>query len=357
MNKTQVAIAMSGGVDSTACALLLKDQYHISGFLMDIGQPGFSEQSNRVVEISDALGIDLTIIDLKKEFDALVLDYFLTSYAAGKTPNPCIRCNQVIKLGLFMDRVLSRGFDFMATGHYARCESANGVMSLFKGIDPQKDQSYFLARLTQKQLSRVLFPLGNQVKEDTYQFVEEQGLTGFRGQESQDICFLKDTKVRSFLSSRLKEAMQDGPIVSIDGTEIGTHKGLYNYTIGQRRGLGLPDHAPWYVCGLDPEHNRLIVGRDQDLFSNHLQAISANWLVHDLPVKNQRVLAKIRYTHKGSEALISSIDDESFELVFTEPQRAVTPGQFVVLYQDDKVIGSGEISLSKKMGSPQLSPV
>jgi tRNA-specific 2-thiouridylase len=337
---------MSGGVDSTASALLLREHYQVCAYLMDIGQPGFAEQQQRVRQLAKRIDIELRVVDLKKQFSKRVLDSFVQSYASGRTPNPCMLCNREIKLGLFMDHVLASGARYFATGHYARRETIDGEPALLKGLDPNKDQSYFLARLSTRQLSTVLFPLGRMHKQDTYRLVEERGFTDFRGLESQDICFLQDTSVSDFLAGRLDgdtTFSAHGPIVSVDGEELGQHRGLYRYTVGQRRGLGLPDQAPWYVVGLDPSNNRLIVGRDQDLYARKLHAFSANWLVSP-PPPGTAVQARIRSTHRGSSAIVVCQEDDRFELEFSNDQRAVTPGQYVVLYQNDRVIGSGEIS-------------
>lgn len=334
---------MSGGVDSTASALLLKEHHTVHGFLMDIGQPGFENQANQVEAIAGRIGVELTIVDLKDEFDHLVLNYFSDSYREGKTPNPCMVCNQKIKCGLFLEHVLSTGMDFMATGHYVRRQEVNAEPGLFTGVDPNKDQSYFLARLTADQLTRMLFPLGSMRKEQTYEFMEEQGFDDFRGKESQDICFLKGTTVAEFLDVRQDDRTEPGPIVTIDGEHLGTHQGLHRYTIGQRRGLRLPDQSPWYVCALDHSENRVVVGKNDDLFTDRLKAIEPNWLVARLPRVGDRFRVKIRYTHRGSEATLTVLGEDSIELQFDQPQRAVAPGQFVVLYHEDRVIGSAEI--------------
>jgi tRNA-specific 2-thiouridylase len=335
----EIGLAMSGGVDSTASALLLSREYHVRGFLMDIGQPGFGDQAEQVLDIAARIGIELTIVDLKERFDALVLRYFTAAYLGGRTPNPCMVCNREIKCGLFLDQVLETGVGAMATGHYARCQTKDGVAGLYRGVDPGKDQSYFLARLKAAQLARMCFPLGSMHKEDTYRLVEAHGFTRFRGKESQDICFLKNTSVGDFLARRVDDSRAEGAIVSLDGSELGRHRGLHRYTVGQRRGLGLPDHSPWYVCRLDAASNRVIVGRDGDLYSRELQARQPNWLVPEPPERGRRFQVKIRSTHRGAWATVTGTDDHFVSLAFDDPQRGICPGQFAVLYDGDRVAG------------------
>ena len=335
---------MSGGVDSTASALLLSRDYRVRGFLMDIGQPGFGDQEKQVQDIAARIGIELTIVDLRERFEALVLSYFTAAYRGGRTPNPCMVCNREIKCGLFLDQVLETGVGAMATGHYARCLTVQGAAGLYKGVDPGKDQSYFLARLTPAQLARIRFPLGSMHKEDTYRLVEAHGFTRFRGKESQDICFLKNTSVGDFLAQRIDDRRAEGAIVSLDGRELGRHRGLHRYTVGQRRGLGLPDHSPWYVCRLDTALNRLVVGKEEDLYSTDLQARSPNWLVPEPPERGSRCQVKIRSTHRGAWATLTDVDDALIRLSFDDPQRGVCPGQFAVLYDGDRVVGSAEIN-------------
>ena len=343
MTQKHVGIAMSGGVDSTASALKLKDTYRLSGFFMDLGQPEFSLQVEKLKRLTGQIGIDLHIIDLKSTFRKIVLNYFSTSYYAGKTPNPCMICNREIKFGLFMEAILATGVDLVATGHYARVERDGTEMRLLKGKDENKDQSYFLSRLTPRQLEHVLFPLGSMHKENTYRYIESKGFTDFRGTESQDICFLAGTSVISYLEEYYPHYVSPGPIVTPDGEEIGRHRGLHRYTIGQRRGLGLPDQSPWYVAQIDSRNNRLIVGKQDDLLSQTLTACSAQWLTTIPPRPGEKYSARIRYSHRGAEAVVQTISSDTFSLRFTTAQRAIAPGQFVVLYDEDRVIGSGEI--------------
>jgi tRNA-specific 2-thiouridylase len=343
VKKKKIGIAMSGGVDSTASALHLLQDHELHGFFMRLAGPDLDKQQQRASAIARKLGIDLQVIDLSREFTALILHYFTTTYQQGLTPNPCMLCNPAIKFGLFMDAILARGMDAMATGHYARIEKEGDTYHLCKGSDPAKDQSYFLARLDQQHLSRALFPLGDHTKEEVYQFVEGHGFTDFRGQESQDICFLGSTPVGQFLSQRIPQAGQPGSIVTREGLTLGVHQGLFHYTIGQRRGLGIADSSPWYVTALDPKTKNVIVGKEDALFHNRLLIRQPHWLAGQAPDKGKKYQVKIRYRHQGADAGLTKIDDQRWQIRFDTPQRAITPGQFAVIYDDTRVIGCGEI--------------
>lgn len=333
---------MSGGVDSTSCALILQKEYDVSGFFMELAQPDIDKQKRQVQDVADRIGIKLVVIDLHQKFQNKVLDYFTDSYFAGRTPNPCMICNREIKFGLFMDAIIAAGMDLVATGHYARVKEQDGLFHLYKGVDPNKDQSYFLARLSQRQLSRVLFPLGKQNKEETYQFIEKKGFPHFRGLESQDVCFYK-TKTSDFLETINKNKPGSGDIVTADGRVLGAHNGLFRYTIGQRRGLGISDATPWYVIRLDGETNQVIVGKNDDLLDDTIEIKKIDWISGSEPDFSREYQVKIRYSHRGSMATLTKTGENHITIHFTEQQRAITPGQFAVIYQDDEVIGSGEI--------------
>ncbi len=335
---------MSGGVDSTATALLLREDYEIHGFFMQLAQPDLEQQKQRIEDIARRLEIPLTIIDLSRQFERYVLDYFSSTYHQGRTPNPCMVCNRTIKFGLFMDAILERGMEYMATGHYARIDHSGGTPRLLKGRDKRKDQSYFLARLSLKQLQRVLFPLGEMEKEATYRFVEEKGFDHFRGQESQDVCFLEESSVGSFLLEREgKKLISEGDIVSKDGTVLGRHRGLCHYTIGQRKGLGISDTSPWYVTDLDSETNRVIIGKPEDLEQDTLIIDNFHQLTEEKIAPDQDYFVKIRYRHQAQKARIVQLDKDIRQIKFAARQRAITPGQFAVIYDQDQVIASGEI--------------
>jgi tRNA-specific 2-thiouridylase len=345
MNKAKIGIAMSGGVDSTACGLLLQKEYQVYGFFMQLAQPDFAEQLKRVQDVADKCGIPLQVIDLRARFEEKVLHYFATAYQNGTTPNPCMICNPEIKFGLFMDAIIAQGIEYIATGHYANIVRKNDCLYLQQGGDERKDQSYFLARLSQKQLAQVRFPLGHMDKEEVYHFVEEHGFHNFRGQESQDICFLGTESVGQFLENRQADPTTSipGEIVSTNGEVLGHHTGIYNYTIGQRKGLGISAATPLYVTCIDSKNNRIIVGIDDDLLQNSIEIKDLLWNCDKEPDREKRYRVRIRYGHRGGEATLKHLPGKRCQILFTEKQRAVTPGQFAVIYDKDLVIGSGEI--------------
>jgi len=343
VGKTQIGIAMSGGVDSTACALLLQKKYEVHGFFMQLAQPDITNQIQRVQDVAARLNIPLQIIDLKSRFEEKVLNYFAQSYQNGYTPNPCMICNAKIKFGLFMDAICDHGIERIATGHYANTIEQHGCFFLKRGEDDRKDQSYFLARLSQKQLARVEFPLGAMTKTEVYDFVEEHGFTDFRGQESQDVCFLGDSSVGHFLETTTTASAASGEIIDTKGVVLGQHNGIYNYTIGQRRGLGIAAATPLYVIRIDAADNRIVVGENQELFQNTIEIDDVLWSCNKPPLTDHEYQVKIRYGHQGESATIEQISESRYRLSFNAKQRAVTPGQFAVLYDQDLVMGSGTI--------------
>jgi tRNA-specific 2-thiouridylase len=343
VKEKRVGIAMSGGVDSTSCALLLREKYEIEGFFMHLAQPDFATQKARVTSIAKKLGIRLNVIDLRHEFEQVVLRYFSSSYHSGLTPNPCVVCNREIKFGLFLENVLSHGMDKMATGHYARIVKDEERYRLYTGVDSKKDQSYFLSRLNQTQLSHILFPLGEGNKESTYMFVEQHGFNDFRGLESQDVCFLEDKRIGPFLEASSPKTDDRGPILSTSGKHLGEHHGLFQYTIGQRRGLGISSDTPLYVIALDRKNNCVIVGNNEELFKDIVKTKDLHWLAGSPPPFNREYTVRIRYSHRGAPATLILEEDGNAKISFREPQRAIAPGQFAVIYNETELLGSGVI--------------
>lgn len=349
MTHKKVAVAMSGGVDSSVTAALLKKQgYQVQGVFMTLAQPDIDAQVVRVRAMADRLGVELTVIDLHKEFSELVLKYFRDSYFRGLTPNPCVVCNRHVKFGLFMDRALSGGAEFLATGHYVRLQrGADGLHHLLKGNDPSKDQSYFLCQLQQAQLARIRFPLGEYRKDEVYEMAEELGLEFTRSEESQDVCFLKDQDVGDFLGE--STAVSDdfvGTVVTVDGRKVGQHGGIHRFTVGQRRGLGIPDATPWYVVALEPEGNRVVVGKQEDLFRSRLHVAELNWLGGHAPELPVELEVRIRYRHQPVPAQIIPGLQGGVDVLFAEPQRAISPGQFAAFYRGEELLGGGPICSS-----------
>ncbi len=336
---------MSGGVDSTASALILRQHHHVKGFFMRLAQPDFTTQKERVEEIAAKLEIDLQIVDLRQQFNTLVLKYFSNSYYHGLTPNPCVVCNREIKFGLFFKAVRENGAEYMATGHYAQIVENKGYFSLHCGIDARKDQSYFLSRLDHTQLAKIIFPLGAMNKENCYNYVREQGFYDFDGLESQDVCFLEKRGIGHFLDKGMAPS-QAGPIMKNDGTILGQHQGLYHYTIGQRKGLGISSDSPLYVIELDIKNNCLVVGKNDELFCDTMYVHDLHWLAGKPPYLSRNYSVRIRYSHRGSEAHINLLDKNRAKIIFSSPQRAITPGQFAVIYDGTELLGSGIIEKS-----------
>jgi tRNA-specific 2-thiouridylase len=351
MTKRKVAVALSGGVDSSAAALLLKEAaYEVIGLHMRLwDSPQSDQQAHRAEDICRILDIPFHQVDLQEEFESSVVDYFCREYRQGRTPNPCVACNQHVKFGLLLDKALSLGADYLATGHYARVEHSRDGHRLLKAADTRRDQSYFLYTLSQEKLEHVLLPLGGYSKDEVKQMVKQAGLpTATRS--SQDICFISQKNYGNFLSQRFPST--PGDIVDTRGKKLGQHRGIASYTIGQRHGLGLTSGKPLYVIRIEPESNRIVLGHEKELFSQKLTVQKLNWIPGKAPQEPINVQAKIRYKSEEAEAILfpprhcepeRSEGEAISDVHFARPQKAVTPGQAVVFYNMDKVLGGGTI--------------
>lgn len=341
----KVAVAMSGGVDSSVTAALLKEEGRdVIGITMLIhtedGNAGSVEDARKVAE---KLGIPHHEIDLKKAFRQTVIDNFCHEYSQGRTPNPCVCCNKYIKFGELLAEARSLGADYLSTGHYARIGSHQGRVVLRKGLDRAKDQSYFLSSLTQEQLRQTILPLGSLTKKRVRELASEFGLSVDDKDESQEICFVPDNDYRRFVSEAVPESLRPGSIVDRTGNALGEHDGIINYTIGQRRGLGIASTAPYYVVSIDAYKNLVTVGTKEEVYSDELVASEINWMAFDEPDHSIEIDARIRYRHKESRAVVMPLERGRAKVTFESPQMAITPGQTVVFYQGDLLVGGGII--------------
>jgi tRNA-specific 2-thiouridylase len=365
----KIAVAMSGGVDSSAAAAILKEQGHeLVGFTMQLWNQrrGISVDENgeplpsRCCSLDDVydarrvaeeLGFPFYVLNLEQEFERDVVQPFVASYLNGETPIPCVACNSRLKFASLDKLAASLGCEKVATGHYARVDfdEATNRFRLLRGSDPRKDQSYFLWELTQDQLSRALFPLGEMSKPDAREAARRNELAVAEKRESQEICFVPDGDYAGFIDRYLAaEAQTDrlpgaGEIVNAKGAVIGTHAGVHHYTIGQRRGIGIADVQPLYVTRIDSNRNRIIVGKEEELLSDEFMAAGVNWIAfHDLngPVQAE---VRVRYRHTAAPATITPLGDARACVEFDDPQRAITPGQATVFYRGNEVIGGGWI--------------
>ena len=351
--KKKTAVAISGGVDSLMAACFLKEQgqdvigiHFITGFETALSRTQHHQADNRlkILGIGKQLAIPVEIVDIRAEFQEMIVDYFTQTYKKGLTPNPCMRCNPTIKFGKILSYALSLGAQKLATGHYARIKKGpSGNFQLFKGLDNQKDQSYFLARLTQRQLENACFPLGEMKKSDVKQMAAQKGLRPVTRDESQDVCFIKHTSYGEFLSVQKGFEPKPGFIENITGQVIGEHNGLHLFTIGQRRGINCPAAEPYYVIRLDIERNRLTVGTKTDLLSSECKVVEINW-IGKKPTLPLDVNPRVRYRSKESPSMVFPQGKSSAIVRFKNPQTAVTPGQGAVFYRGDEILGGGWIS-------------
>lgn len=345
----KVLIGMSGGVDSTVAAYLMQQAgYCCQGATMELCSAalgcGGSAGTEDAQKAALKLGIPFHTLDGKKLFQAEVVDAFVKAYESGLTPNPCILCNCHLKFSYMLREALALGCELVATGHYARIRKENDRYLLYKATDSAKDQSYFLAGLTQQQLAHIQFPLGELTKEQVRKIAREQGFENAKKQDSQDICFIPDGDYKAFLERYTQKTYPTGDFLDLDGNVIGTHNGSIGYTIGQRKGLGIGGMSePVYVCRKDTENNTVTVGPDRALFRDTLEADNWNWIAFPCPDAPFRAKAKLRSRHTEQPATVYPGENGTHRVVFDEPQRAITPGQTVVLYDGHLVIASGTI--------------
>jgi len=349
MEKKKALIGMSGGVDSSVAAILIQKQgYACAGGTMrlhDFGCGG-GEDVLDAAAVAAKLGIPHHIFSFQTEFEAHVIRQFVSAYENGLTPNPCIQCNAHLKFGAMLEKALRMGFDYVVSGHYAqvRQDETTGRYLLYKAEDRSKDQTYFLACLNQHQLSHILFPLGGLTKAEVREIAEKEGLVTARKRDSQDICFVPDGDYAAFLQRYTGKVYPEGNYLDLGGNVVGRHRGAVCYTRGQRKGLGLAMGAPVYVCKKDMAANTVTVGPNEALFSSALRAKDWNWFPFPVLSEPMQVTAKIRHSQTELTATVYPEENGFARVEFETPQRAITPGQAVVLYDGDDVVGGGTIA-------------
>jgi tRNA-specific 2-thiouridylase len=358
-SKGTVVVGMSGGVDSSVAAYLLKEQgYNVIGVTMQIWSPEQEDAKENVGgccslsavndarRVADKLDIPYYVMNFRDLFETEVIDYFTDEYLQGRTPNPCIACNKKIKFEGFLTKARTLGADYVATGHYAQLffSEERQRYVLKKAKDQAKDQTYALYNFTQEQMAHTLLPLGEYEKPKIREIAASIGLRVANKPDSQEICFVPDNNYKKFIEDRVGSGkFKPGPFLDIDGNRVGTHEGLPNYTIGQRKGLGLALGYPVYVVKIDVEKNAVIVGRDNDVFQKKLIAKDNNFILFDSLREKMKIEAKIRYSAHPASGSIQPLNNGEVLVEFDEPQRAITPGQAVVYYQGDYVVGGGTI--------------
>ncbi|MEP6741947.1 MAG: tRNA 2-thiouridine(34) synthase MnmA [bacterium] len=365
----KIAVAMSGGVDSSAAAAILKEDGHeLVGFTMQLWDQrrGINKDENgdplpsRCCSLDDVydarrvaeeLGFPFYVLNLEEDFERDVVQPFVSSYLSGETPIPCVACNSRLKFASLDRLAASLGCDKVATGHYARVEydEAANRYRLFRGLNAQKDQSYFLWELTQDQLSRAMFPLGEMSKAQVREVARDHSMAVAEKAESQEICFVPDGNYAGFIDRYLaatdaeERLPGEGELVDTSGNVIGLHNGIHRYTVGQRRGIGIASSKPLYVVSIDAARNRVVVGNDDELAGKSFTAAGVNWVAWDSPREAVQAKVRVRYRHNAALATITPLENNRVRVIFDEPQRAITPGQATVFYRGDEVVGGGWI--------------
>jgi len=360
MRELRVFVALSGGVDSAVAAALLVEQgFEVIGVMLrlwvelrpDVARANTSdapEAVDRARRVADRLNIPFRLLDAETPFKAHVVDYLVAEYAAGRTPNPCVPCNRVIRFGLLMERSRALGAEFLATGHYARVRAVAGRYQLLRGRDSRKDQSYFLHALDQLQLAHVLFPLGELTKVQVRAIARRSGLPVAEQPESQDICFLADGDYRRFVARRAPHLFRPGPILDTSGRVLGQHGGLPGYTIGQRKGLGVTAPEPLYVLAIEPAENAIIVGPAEELGRDECLVEDMHYVDGKTPTAPFQAMAQVRYRARPTPVSLTPLPRSVADVRFASPQRDITPGQFLVLYDGEVVLGGGVIGKTQQ---------